>query len=237
MGPSFTDRAWEATAPLRAGIDDLAFLRELADGSLPPATFRHYLEQDALYLAGYARALSLLAARAPDTAAAAFWSGSAQGTADVEAALHEDLLSGDLLAGDLLPGDPPGGGDRAAPRPSPTCLGYTSYLVATAATAPYPVAVAAVLPCSWVYADVARRLAAAAGGPRELEHPYARWIAAYDAEGFQRATDRARELTDAAARDHPGDVAAMLEAFETAVRYEHAFWRAAHERERWPVLG
>ncbi len=228
-GASFSERTWAATAPLRAAIDDLVFLRELADGSLPPATFRHYLEQDALYLAGYARALSLLAARAPDTAGAAFWSGSARSTAVVEAALHQDLLSGALLG----PADRP---DRR-PKPSPTCLGYVSYLVATAATAPHPVAVAAVLPCYWVYADVARRLAAAAGGPRDSEHPYARWIAAYDAEAFQQSTDRARGLTDAAAEAHPGDVAAMHDAFETAVRYEHAFWRAAHEREQWPVLG
>lgn len=236
MAAAFTEQAWAATATLRAAIDDLAFLRELADGSLPPASFRHYLEQDALYLAGYARALSLLAARAPDTGAASFWSGSAQDTAVVEVALHEDLLSSALLAATDGPGEGPGERPGARLSPSPTCLGYVSYLVATAATAPYPVAVAAVLPCYWVYADVGARLAAAAREPREREHPYARWVAAYDAEGFQAATARARALADAAAHAQPGDVAAMHDAFATAVRYEHAFWRAAHEREQWPPL-
>ncbi|SDQ36813.1 TenA family transcriptional regulator [Quadrisphaera sp. DSM 44207] len=234
---SFSEQAWERTSGLRAAIDDLAFLRELADGSLDPAAFRHYLEQDALYLAGYARALALLAARAPDTAAAGFWARSAHTTGVVEAALHEDLLSGALLdpaAADPA-ADPTAAPSRSSPRPSPTCLGYTCYLVAAAATAPYAVAAAAVLPCFWVYADVARRLAAAATAAAAGEHPYARWVAAYDAEEFQGATARARALVDDAALAQPTLVPAMHEAFRTAVAFEHAFWAAAHARERWPL--
>lgn len=55
---TFADDAWAHTAGLRAEIDDLEFLAELADGTLDPAAFRFYLEQDALYLAGYAKALA-----------------------------------------------------------------------------------------------------------------------------------------------------------------------------------
>ncbi|MGY1724920.1 TenA family protein [Blastococcus sp. SYSU DS0533] len=218
----FCDRAWAATAELRRAIDGLPFLAELADGSLAPEAFRHYLEQDALYLGGYARALALLAARAPDAEAAAFWAGSAQNCGAVETQLHADLLGTDVL------GEPDG-----APVASPTCLAYTSYLVATAATAPYPVAAAAVLPCYWVYGHVGARLApvvrAAAG------HPYRRWIATYDAAPFQAATATARRLTDAAARSAPGQEGAMLTAFAVATRYELEFWRAAHARESWTV--
>ncbi|WP_236829766.1 TenA family protein [Blastococcus sp. KM273128] len=220
----FSDRAWAATADLRRAIDELPFLAELADGSLAPAVFRHYLEQDALYLGSYARALALLAARAPDTGAAAFWAGSAQTCGAVETQLHEDLLATDLLGTDLLGG---------APTASPTCLAYTSYLVATAATAPYPVAAAAVLPCYWVYADVGARLAPLARAA--AEHPYRRWVATYDAAPFQEATATARRLTDAAAHSAPDQEAAMLTAFAVATRYELEFWRAAHARERWTV--
>ncbi|TFV67901.1 UNVERIFIED_ORG: TenA family transcriptional regulator [Bacillus sp. AZ43] len=219
---TFSEDAWEATAGVRAAIDALPFLAELGEGTLDPACFRHYLEQDALYLAGYARALALLAARAPDSGAASFWATSAHGCGVVEAQLHADLLESELL-----------GAAPAAAQPSPTCLGYVSYLVATAATAPYAVAAAAVLPCYWVYAEVGRRLARtarAAGG-----HPYRRWVEAYEAEGFQEATRRAREIVDAAAEAAPGDRPAMLQAFGTATRYELAFWEAAHRRERWPL--
>ena len=219
---SFTDDTWTRTADLRAAVEDSAFLAELGAGSLDPATFRHYLEQDTIYLAGYARALSLLAARAPGPESAGFWAGSAHGAASVEVSLHADLLSGGRL--------PEPTGPALA---SPTTLGYVSYLVAAAATAPYAVAAAAVLPCFWIYADAGRRLAAHAD--LVAEHPYARWVAAYDAPEFHVSVERARRFVDEAALAAPGDVEAMHEAFATATRYEWMFWETAHAREAWPA--
>ncbi len=216
----FGNRAWAATAELRAAIEELPFLSDLAGGTLDQAVVRHYLEQDALYLAGYARALALLAARAPDAAATSFWAAAANECGEVEVQLHADLLAGQL--GEAGPG---------ATEPSPTCLAYVSYLVATAATAPYAVGAAAVLPCFWVYADVGRRLARTAASVPG--HPYRQWIDAYDAEPFQESTARARSLVDDAARQAPQETAAMHRAFATALRYELQFWIAAAEREAW----
>ncbi|MGY1704194.1 TenA family protein [Geodermatophilus sp. SYSU D00697] len=220
---SFSARAWTATADLRAAIEDLPFLAELGSGALDPLTFRHYLEQDSLYLADYARALTLLGARAPDSAAASFWATSAAVTATVERRLHADLLSAQLPPADRTAGEPV---------PSPTCRAYVSYLVATAATAPYAVGAAAALPCYWVYADVGARLARTATAVPG--HPYLRWVAAYDSPEFQESAEQARALVDTAARQDPGAQPAMLRAFAVATRYELDFWRAAHERETWP---
>ncbi|MFW3170328.1 TenA family protein [Geodermatophilus sp. CPCC 206100] len=223
---TFSERAWAATADLRRAIDGLPFLAELGAGTLAPEAFRHYLEQDALYLDGYARALALLAARAPDSAAAAFWATSAAECAAVETQLHADLLGAGAL------GDPAPDAPLAE---SPTCLGYVSYLVATAATAPYAVATAAVLPCYWVYAHVGGQLArAAAAAPA---HPYRRWVEAYGARSFQASARAARRLTDTAAAAAPQEEAAMQRAFAVAVRYELAFWAAAHARESWALPG
>ena len=144
----FTDLLWDRTKVLRESIDDLEFLRRLGDGTLPLDAFRFYIEQDALYLAGYAKALALLAAKAPDPGTAAFWANSAATAATEESALHRGLLTGGVL--------PPAEG---TPAHSPACLGYVSYLTATVATDPYPVGAAAVLPCFWIYAEVGRDLA------------------------------------------------------------------------------
>ncbi|WP_432512064.1 TenA family protein [Kineococcus sp. SYSU DK001] len=219
---TFTDLTWERTAGLRGAIEGSVFLAELGAGTLDPRAFRNYLEQDTLYLAGYARALSLLAARAPGADSAGFWARSAHGAAVVEASLHADLLDG----GSLPPAD-------GTPEASPTTLGYVSYLVATAATAPYAVAAAAVLPCFWVYADAGRRLAAHA----ELVpgHPYARWVAAYDAPEFHASVTEARRFVDEAATPELSE--AMHEAFAVATRYEWLFWETAHRLERWPATG
>ncbi|MFB9378747.1 TenA family protein [Kineococcus gynurae] len=218
---SFTDEAWARTAALRAAVDGLDFLTELGAGTLAPETFRHYLEQDTLYLEGYAKALALLASRAPNTAAGAFWATSAAGASVVEASLHEDLLTSGVL--------PAATGPAVA---TPATLGYVSYLVATAATAPYAVGAAAVLPCFWIYADVGRSLAATAAGVG-AEHPYRRWVLAYDDPEFHASVDRARALVDAAAT--PKLAEEMHTAFATAARYEYLFWAEAHDRRDWPL--
>lgn len=227
---SFTARAWEATTEVRAAIDALPFLRELASGTLAVGAFAHYLEQDALYLTGYAKALALLAAGAPDPGQAAFWARSAAAAATEEGALHADLLADPVLGA--------GTRERAGARadPSPTTLGYVSYLVATAATAPYPVGVAAVLPCFWVYADVGARLSAAASSVG-VQHPYQRWVQAYGDPAFQASASDACDVADACSGLDTGvDLDAALLAFTTATRYELEFWRAAHAQETWPDL-
>ncbi|WP_420910923.1 TenA family protein [Rhodococcus sp. OK519] len=225
--PRFTDRLWERTAVLRAAIDDMEFLRRLGDGTLPLDVFRTYIEQDALYLAEYAKALALLAVRSPDPQTAAFWATSAATAAVVETELHEGLMSSGAL--------PESAG---TPEHSPACLGYVSYLTATAATEPYPVAAAAVLPCFWIYAEVGRRLAADAHDvlATDPSHPYAQWVTTYDDPAFHESVATARRLVDAAAaaatttqRD------AMEKAFVVATRYEFQFWDTALNPQPWPA--
>ncbi|MBM9467226.1 thiaminase II/PqqC family protein [Nakamurella leprariae] len=234
----FTDTLWQQATSVRAAIDELEFLQQLGSGTLPVPAFRYYLEQDALYLAGYAKALALLAAAAPDPQAAAFWASSASTAVLVEAGLHEELLAGDRLHETADPAADLARTERAAAEHSPTCLGYVSYLIATAATAPYPVAAAAVLPCYWIYADVSSRLAtdAAAVLTTDPDHPYARWVATYDGAEFQASVATARALVDAAAAAAtPEQRDRMTEAFLLASRYELLFWDTALHRVPWPV--
>src|SRR3990167_9193935 len=89
----FTDLLWDASEDIRRAIDDLEFLRLLGAGTLPLDAFRRYLEQDSLYLGGYVKSLSLLAAHAPNPVAGAFWASAAASAMD-EAASHEAMLTG-----------------------------------------------------------------------------------------------------------------------------------------------
>lgn len=223
----FTDRLWAETKVLRESIDSLEFLRRLGDGTLPLDAFRTYIEQDKLYLEGYSKALSLVAAHAPDPQAAGFWSNSASTAATVESALHDGLLTGGIL---------PPGSQRL--EHSQACLGYVSYLTATAATAPYPVSAAAVLPCFWIYAEVGRDLAASAREVLDADpsHPYAQWVTTYDAPEFHESVAQARVLVDAAAEAATEtEREAMSEAFRIASRYELMFWDSALHQQPWPA--
>src|SRR3989304_3473077 len=62
---SFTEECWRSIGDIYAAILRHPFVVGLTDGSLPRESFRFYVVQDALYLRGLARALSLAAARAP----------------------------------------------------------------------------------------------------------------------------------------------------------------------------
>lgn len=224
--PAFTDHLWDSAKSTRAAIDSLEFLDRLGDGTLPLADFAFYLEQDALYLAGYSKALALLASRSPDPRTAAFWASSSHTAAIVETGLHGGILS-------VIP---PSGEPKEH---SPTCLAYVSYLIATAATDSYPIGAAAVLPCFWIYADVGARLARDAADvlSRDRQHPYAQWVATYDGEEFQSSVRTARLLVDeAAAMATDAERTEMEHAFGLATRYELLFWDSALNRRPWPSL-
>src|SRR5437763_4935134 len=141
----FSDEAWQNTAALREAIHQLPFNTELAAGSLAPERFRFYILQDAIYLGQYSRVLALAAARAPDAANLQAFAQSALGAVAVEQRLHEHYLHEFGVEAAAI----------AAAAPAPDCLAYTSFLLATAYHEPWPVLVAALLPCFCFYWSVA----------------------------------------------------------------------------------
>ncbi|GAB3191601.1 TenA family protein [Nesterenkonia suensis] len=221
--------AWRHSRQVLARISELEFLAALADGTLPAEIFVHYLLQDSAYLSGYGQAMTLLAARAPSSAHRRFWARATSDTIAEEQAMQAELMSSEefsALAVEMAD-------DDGSPRPSPTTQGYTSWLVASAAVDDHEVAVAAVLPCFWVYAEVGRHLVESIGESMS-DHPYRSWVEVYSDPEFDRAVEEAidifeqlYEAADAALR------ARMLAAFERGCAYEHRFWAAAHVRESW----
>jgi len=216
----FTTRMWSSTAPIRAAIDDLPFVRGLADGTLSHERFTTYLRQDARYLEGFARALARCSQLAPGQEEQRRWAAAAHATLADEAALHRDWLS-------AVPAAPESSG------PSPTTTAYLDHLHSVAGRGEYGELVAAVLPCFWLYADVGARLHASAGDPA---HPYRRWIDTYADEAFAELTAWVIAEADAcAAVAGPASRDRMAAAFERSARYEWMFWDAAWRLEGWPI--
>ncbi len=222
MAPTpYRARLWAAMQEIYDRILRHPFLAGLTDGSLPRDRFAHYVVQDALYLGDYARALSLVGARAPDEPTIAMFADHARGVVEVERALHAGLFRDMGLAPD---------GVRATPV-GPTTLAYTSYLLRSCQGS-FAEALAAVLPCYWIYAEVGKALLARSS-PDAL---YARWIAMYGGEEYGKivadvlaVVDRVGETTSAA------EQAAMRERVVTTSRYEWMFWDASWRLETWPV--
>ena len=219
---TFTKELWDGITPIYAAILRHPFVAGLTDGSLPREAFRFYAIQDALYLREFARALSLAAAHAPEDDWIVMFDEHAAGALKVERALHESFFSEWGLTREAV---------LATPL-APTNLAYTSYLLAVAHAAPFHEAVAALLPCYWIYWEVGKELERA-GSADPL---YAKWIGTYASEEFGGVVRAVLAATDAiAARLGAAELEAMQRHFVTTSRYEWMFWDMGYRQERWPV--
>ena len=219
----FSEEAWARTAPLRGAIHSLKFNTELAAGTLAPERFGFYILQDAIYLGEYARVLAIAAAKAPDAATVQVFAGDAVQAIAVEQALHGRYLAEFGVAPETV----------AAAEPAPDCLAYTSFLLATAQQQPWPVLIAALLPCFWIYWDVASAIVRdAAPGNR-----YQAWIDTYADPRFGEAVKTVIDIADRSAEAASPEVqAAMLAAFSRSAQYEYLFWEGAYHQRDWPAF-
>ncbi|MFY0406099.1 TenA family protein [Solicola sp. PLA-1-18] len=221
---SWSEGAWSAVAPWYDAVLAHPFVAALSDGTLDGDVFARYLLDDAHYLLGYARALAGIASRAPDATGVALFAGAAAGAVEAERGLHRGFPK--PLG---LDPDAPG-----AAEPSPTCDAYVGWLQAQATSAPVEVAVASVLPCFRVYAEVGAAIAARGTGP---DHPYRSWIETYADDDFDAAVRAASQYADGlAAATTPPRREDMTAAYVRATRFELMFWDSAWRGEAWPVV-
>lgn len=218
----FTKHCWAETAALRDAILDLPFNRDLTEGTLSQERFQFYMIQDALYLEQYSRALSIAAAKAPDPDAMQRFAHAAEEALIVERALHGGFF-------EKFGVDP---NEAAATEPSPTCYGYTNFLLSVAHVRSYEELVAAILPCFWIYWDVGNHIAKKA----VADNPYQAWIDTYSDPGFGEAVEAVIAITDRAASNSTNERReAMLRAFKKSTQYEWMFWDSAYRLEAWPA--
>ena len=219
----FSRQAWDKNASIREAIRTMPFNAQLASGALSEARFKHYITQDAHYLIGFGRALTLAAAKAPDPDRIVQFAKAAEGALVVERALHGSFFKQYGIT------------SRAFARTplSPACHHYVSYLLATAYGEPYEVLLGALLPCFWVYWDVGSAIAKRAAPT----NPYRAWIDTYADEGFGEAVRTVIGITDrAAAAAAPATVGRMMTAFIRCTQYEWLFWDGAYQQRGWPIV-
>lgn len=219
---SFSEELWRSGATTYAEILRHPFLRGLTDGTLSRDAFRYFVVQDSHYLRAYARALALTSSRGTTDDAIRMFAEHASTAIAVEQDLHIRLL-------DTLGLDP--GGVESTPA-GPTTVAYSSYLLAVCGTGSYAEAVAAVLPCYWVYRNVGRELLA-----RSSPDPtYATWIDTYGSAEFDQVVESVIAETDRLGREiGTAERARCNVHFAVTTRYEWMFWDAAYRQLAWPV--
>jgi thiaminase (transcriptional activator TenA) len=185
MHAAFSAEAWDRNARVYEVIRTMPFNAALAAGSLSEARFKHYITQDAHYLIGFGRALTLAGAKAPNPDRIVQFAKSAEGAIVVERALHGSFFQQYGITSEVFAQTPL----------SPACHHYVSYLIATAYAEPYEVLLGALLPCFWIYAEVGRDIHSRAAAA----NPYQAWIDTYAGEEFHNAVRAMIAATDEAA--------------------------------------
>ena len=191
------------------------FVRQLGDGSLPLASFKHYLVQDYLFLIQFARAYALGVYKSPAISDMRQSLEGVKAILDVELDLHLELCG----RWGMLPAD-----IENAPEDTPT-MAYTRFVLDAGMAGDLLDLQAALAPCIIGYAEIGSRLVSE-GADRE-DNPYCRWIQEYAGEGYQ---ELARGF--AAWFDQTADLVItehryprVLSLFEKASRLESDFWQ------------
>jgi thiaminase/transcriptional activator TenA len=219
---SFSRTLWDGNLAQYEAIVAMPFNVELAEGTLSMHAFRRYIIQDAHYLDGFARALALAAAKADSADQVAMLAGSAAGAIHVERSLHETYFQQFGVTKE----------EFTSTEPTPACSHYVSFLLATAALEPFPVAVVALLPCFWIYREVGQSIADRSA----KDNTYRAWIDTYSGEAFDAAVSRMIALTDALAEAANEETRRrMAQAFAKSTTLEWMFWDSAYRDAKWPL--
>jgi len=213
----WSDHTWNKTSEIYNRILNMPFITQLSAGTLDIEKFKFYMEQDANYLEYFGRTLSLIAARVHDIGDVLHFIRFAEGAIVVENELHESYFE-------------EFGIEEKSPL-SPTCHHYIHFMQSTAAHAQVETAMAAVLPCFWIYKKVGDFILESQD---KINNPYQNWINTYAGDEFGLLVQKAIDICDKAAEQCTlAQQEKMTEAFITASRLEWAFWNSAWEQEKW----
>lgn len=187
------------------------FVRATADGTLPRAAFDRWLEQDHLFVIAGRRFLGRLVELAPDDGARDVLAG---GVAALSAELELFRRVASQRAVDL------------DAEPTPTCLGYSSYVLAAPADG-YPVALTVLYGAEKAYLDAWSAVRTSA----DRDSPYWPFIDNWSSGAFVDWVDEVAGLLDRAAPQGPDE--RLHRTFTTVARFELRFWDAVHDGESW----
>jgi thiaminase (transcriptional activator TenA) len=190
-------------------------VRQIGDGTLPYQVFRRYFEQNILYLGDYARAIGLIAGKAPDWEAADVLSRFLRQIVGTEIPANLAFLS--RLGGSR--------GAGSTDCMSPATYAYTRHLLHTCAQGSCAEGLAAVLPCQWSYGELARPLM----DSPPADPVYADWVAMFGNDDYGVLVEETTGLLDRLADPVDADTMRRLsQVFDRSTSYEVQFWDMAY---------
>lgn len=219
MGYRFSDLTTACQADWRAYIEH-DFVRRLGDATLDEAAFRHYLQQDYLFLIHFARAYALAAYKSRTLDDLRQAHEGLRAILDVELGLHVGYCRDWGISE----------ADLATLPEARATLAYTRYVLDTGHRGDLLDLHVALAPCLVGYGEIANWLNAQAFTLRGDANPYEAWIAMYESDDFQAAMGAELEWLDARlAEVTPRRFEELCAVFRDATRLEIDFWQMGLE--------
>ncbi len=203
-------RLWKSSTQEADAALQHPFVRGLAAGDLPRASFAAYVAQDVFFLEAFARAYGLALARSPDRHALEVFHRLIAGVLD-ELRLHAGYAARWGLATERI-------------EAGAATLAYTEFLLATAALRSTGETCAALAPCMRLYAFLGQALERE--GASQDVNPYREWIETYAATEFEELATTLEALLDRYAEDTPE----VHRSYQRAIELELAFFDAHFQR-------
>ena len=200
---SLARHLWDANRDWAERILAHGFVRGLGDGSLPVASFRGYVAQDAYFLDAFARAYAFCLANGTSRDNLYGFSELIAGVVE-ELKLHKSYT--ERLKIDLV---------RVTPIAA--TLAYVDFLLGTAQRGQLGETIAAMTPCMRLYAFLGQALARTKVAPA-----YADWVKTYADPSFEALAARLETLLDV----HASDSAAVRANYRRAMELEYRFFDA-----------
>lgn len=191
------------------------FVRRLGDATLSEQSFRHYLEQDYLFLIHFSRAWALAVYKAETLTDMRAAAASLNNMLNYEMALHVKYCAGWGIEEQ----------DMEKIKEARANMAYTRYVLDCGLAGDILDLHVALAPCIIGYGVIGKRLAS--DPATKLDgNPYKDWIELYAGEAYQNvALTACKRLDDlAASRVGPGRFESLVKTFRQAVSLEVGFW-------------
>jgi thiaminase/transcriptional activator TenA len=194
---------WQANADWAKKVLVHPFVRGLGDGSLPVASFKRYVAQDAYFLEAFARAYAFCLANSTVRQDLHDFAELIAGVLE-ELKLHKSYAERWQV-------------EFTGVTPVPATQAYVGFLLTSARRGHLGDTIAAMTPCMRLYAWLGQSLAKGKVAPL-----YGEWVKTYADPGFEALAARLESLLD----QHAGDSEPVRANYRRAMELEYGFFDA-----------
>jgi thiaminase/transcriptional activator TenA len=194
---------WQANADWAKKVLVHPFVRGLGDGSLPVASFKRYVAQDAYFLEAFARAYAFCLANSTVRQDLHDFAELIAGVLE-ELKLHKSYAERWQV-------------ELTGVTPVPATQAYVGFLLTSARRGHLGDTIAAMTPCMRLYVWLGQSLAKGKVAPL-----YGEWVKTYADPGFEALAARLESLLD----QHAGDSEPVRANYRRAMELEYGFFDA-----------